>query len=52
MNGRKRVSPGQLGRLSGMDGGNHEGESEKETKKQNKARVANEEEKRKPNEYG
>jgi hypothetical protein len=35
-----------------MDGGNHEGESEKETKKQNKARAVNEEEKGKPNEDG
>jgi hypothetical protein len=50
MNGGKRVSPGQEKRLGGMDGRNHEGKSEKKTKKQNKARAGNEEEKRKPSE--
>jgi hypothetical protein len=52
MNGRRRVSPGPAKRLSGIDVGNQEGGSEKETKKQEKARAANEEGKTKPNEYG
>jgi hypothetical protein len=35
-----------------MDWGNHDGGGAKETKRQDKARAVNEEEKRKANEYG
>jgi hypothetical protein len=51
-NGSRRVSPGQQKRLSGVEGSNHRGESENNTKNQKKARETKEEEKRKAHENG